>query len=183
MSNLNDWDSYVSANNAAMAALGKTELLQILDLLRDTRAKSGTLWVLGNGGSASLASHSVADFSKTAQGLGSNPLRTLAPSEMVALQSAFSNDTSFEYGLASTLDMYLGPDDSILVFSVSGKSPNLLNAIKLAKSKGVGIAAVVGKAAQNLESECDVVLSIASGDYQIVENVQLAVMHWLTKNL
>ena len=183
MSDLSDWDAYVSANNAAMAALSTTSLFQIRDLLRDTRAKSGTLWVLGNGGSASLASHSVADFSKTAQGLGSNPLRTLAPSEMVALQSAFSNDTSFEHGLASTLDMYLEVDDAILVFSVSGKSPNLLNAIESAKSLGVAIAAVVGEAAQNLESECDAILSIASGDYQIVENVQLAVMHWLTKNL
>jgi D-sedoheptulose 7-phosphate isomerase len=177
------WANYSSVNSSVMSNLSSGDLNNLLNLLLATRNSAGTLWILGNGGSASLASHAVADFSKTAQGLGAEPLKTQSLSEMVSLQSAFSNDESFEYGFARTLEMYSSPDDTILVFSVSGRSPNLLRAIEVAISKESKVAAIVGNTGEPLRAKCDAFVAIDSTDYQIVENVQLAIMHWITKNL
>ena len=177
------WGDYVSANREAMSSVSTDRLDELLQTLEDVRAKKGSVWVLGNGGSASLASHAVADFSKTASSTGGKPLKTFAPSEMVSLQSAYSNDVSFEAGFSATLDMYLQPKDVVLIFSVSGKSPNLLQAMASAKRIGSRVAGVVGQSGEHLRSQADVLLVLESLDYQIVENVQLAIMHWITKKL
>jgi phosphoheptose isomerase len=102
---------------------------------------------------------------------------------MVSLQSAFSNDVSFEAGFSATLDMYLEPKDVVLIFSVSGKSPNIIQAIASARRLGSRVTGVVGRSGEHLRSQADVLIVLESLDYQIVENVQLAIMHWLTKKL
>jgi D-sedoheptulose 7-phosphate isomerase len=79
--------------------------------------------------------------------------------------------------------MYLQPKDVVLIFSVSGKSPNLLQAMASAKRIGSRVAGVVGQSGEHLRSQADVLLVLESLDYQIVENVQLAIMHWITKKL
>ena len=177
------WNDYMSANHEVMRSVSPDELGQLLRTLEEVRAREGSLWVLGNGGSASLASHAVADFSKTASSIGGKPLKTFAPSEMVALQSAFSNDLSFEEAFSTTFEMYLQPIDGVLIFSVSGKSPNIIQAIASAKSLGSSITGVVGKSGEHLRSEADALIVLETLDYQIVENVQVSIMHWLTKNL
>ncbi len=177
------WEKYLIENGRALSGIAHLELDKLLQVLVSVRKSNGCVWILGNGGSASLAAHAVADFSKTARSMGGSPVRTLAPSEMTALQSAYSNDESFEMGFARTLETYLDSKDAIIVISVSGRSPNLLRAIDVAKAKSATICAIVGARGIELRDHCQSFVLIESDDYQVVENTQLSIVHWLTKNL
>jgi D-sedoheptulose 7-phosphate isomerase len=177
------WDEYVNANMKVLQQVDESDIADLLSFLEGIRKVGGTLWILGNGGNASLASHASADFSKTVNGLGGLPLKSVALSDLVALQTAFSNDESFEDGFGRSLRLLAKPEDGVLLFSVSGTSPNLLAAVKTAKELGLRVGAVVGSGGANPSQKPDCLLVLASSDYQVVENAQVSIMHWLTKRL
>src|SRR5438445_2404791 len=114
--------------------------------LADVRQKGGRLFILGVGGSAGHASHAVNDFRKICG------FEAYAPTDNVSELTARTNDegwaTVFEAWLKTSK---LHSDDAVLVFSVGGGdvernvSPNLVAALKLAKSVGAKIIGVVGR--------------------------------------
>jgi D-sedoheptulose 7-phosphate isomerase len=118
----------------------------VVGLLVDTRARGGRLFILGVGGSAANASHAVNDFRKIAG------VEAYAPTDNVSELTARTNDD----GWASVFEGWLrvsrlGPDDLILVFSVGGGnaeknvSPNLIAALRHAKTVGARVAGIVGR--------------------------------------
>ena len=142
-----------------------------------------TLYVIGNGGSASTSSHAVVDFNKTVGVHGLPVLRTIAISEMVSLTTAVSNDIDFDFSFSHPLNSFLQGGDSVLVLSVSGTSPNLVNAMKVARERKCSVFAIFGEHGVVNSSLCDSLVIIPTSDYQVVENVTLFIIHWLTKYL
>lgn len=177
------WKDYIDINQKAFESTSELNLEKFVELLSQVRKEEKRIWVLGNGGSATTASHAVGDFSKTTKVLGGQPLFTLAPSEMTALQTAYANDISFENGFAQTLKDFATKGDLVWIISVSGKSPNLLRAISQARLSGCTVVATVGNSGAQLEEFVDLLIQIPSVDYQIVENAHVLIMHWLTKRL
>lgn len=139
--------------------------------------------MIGNGGSASTSSHAVVDFNKTVGVHGLPVLRTIAISEMVSLTTAISNDIDFGSSFSHPLKSFLQDGDSILVLSVSGTSPNLVNAMRLAREQKCNVFAIFGEQGVVNASLCDSLVIIPTPDYQVVENVTLFIIHWLTKYL
>jgi D-sedoheptulose 7-phosphate isomerase len=119
---------------------------RVVRLLDNCRSKGGRLFILGVGGSAANASHAVNDFRKIVG------LEAYTPTDNVAELTARVNDD----GWASVFDRWLRisklcADDMVLVFSVGGGnvekdvSPNLVAALRYARSIGAGIIGVVGR--------------------------------------
>src|SRR5579872_5271183 len=111
-------------------------------LLAETRAQGGRLFILGVGGSAANASHAVNDFRKIAE------IEAYAPTDNVSELTARTNDEGWPTIFAEWLKgSRINSKDGLLIFSVGGGnleknvSPNLVNAIQLAKKVG---ASVVG---------------------------------------
>lgn len=177
------WQKYVSENAETLLAIDEKALLQLASMIKDVIEEGRTIWILGNGGSASLSSHAVADFSKTVLGLGGRPARAIALSEMISLQSAFSNDNSFEEGFEKTLRMFAKRRDLVIAISVSGTSPNIVRALETSRTLGIAVSAWVGLKGNGLNDSVDNLLIIPSTDYQVVENAHVAIMHWITKEL
>jgi len=118
---------------------------RVVRLLAETRRRGGRLFILGVGGGAANASHAVNDFRKLAG------LEAYAPTDNVAELSARTNDegwtTVFEAWLRVSR---LRAEDAVLVFSVGGGdlekqvSPNLVTALRYARSVGASIVGIVG---------------------------------------
>ena len=118
----------------------------VVKCLRETRDSSGRLFILGVGGSAANASHAVNDFRKIAG------IEAYAPTDNVSELTARTNDegwpTVFEAWLRTS---HLRAGDCVLVFSVGGGnlekqvSPNLVTALRHAKSVGARITGIVGR--------------------------------------
>ena len=119
---------------------------QMVELLAQTRARGGRLFILGVGGSAANASHAVNDFRKLVG------LEAYAPTDNVSELTARTNDEGWASVFVEWLrTSRLQPKDLILVFSVGGGSveknvsPNLVSALQYAKQVGTPIIGVVGR--------------------------------------
>ncbi|HEY3897555.1 MAG TPA: SIS domain-containing protein [Chthoniobacter sp.] len=123
------------------------ELMEkIVDGLANVRERGGRLFILGVGGSAANASHAVNDFRKICG------FEAYAPTDNVSELTARTNDEGWNSVFAEWLrGSRLNAKDGLLIFSVGGGnleknvSPNLVEAIKLAKSIGASVYGIVGK--------------------------------------
>jgi phosphoheptose isomerase len=80
------------------------------------------VWVCGNGGSASTAEHLTND-------LFSKGIKAICLNSNVSIMTMIANDFGYEYVFSKQLDLYADENDLVIAFSVSGESPNVLNAI------------------------------------------------------
>jgi D-sedoheptulose 7-phosphate isomerase len=119
---------------------------KIVDLLVDVKSSGGRLFVLGVGGSAANAGHAVNDFRKLAG------IETYAPTDNVAELTARTNDEGWQTVFSGWLRVSkLNSTDCLLILSVGGGSkeknisPNLIDAIDLAKEVGARVTGIVGR--------------------------------------
>jgi D-sedoheptulose 7-phosphate isomerase len=126
---------------------------------------------VGNGGSSGIASHLAIDFSKN------GGLRALAFNDAAAL-TCLGNDLGYENVFAKQLDFHARPGDLLVAISSSGRSPNILEAVKVARGRDCKIATFSGFTAQNeLRRTGDVNFYIGAQEYGFVEVAHLALCH------
>lgn len=143
---MNFTESFIAESIEILRKLDVAAIERTVDLLAETRALGGRLFVLGVGGSAANASHAVNDFRKIAG------IETYAPTDNVSELTARTNDEGWASAFKGWLEgSHLNARDAILVFSVGGGnleknvSPNLVLALQLAKEVGAKIIGVVGR--------------------------------------
>ena len=127
-------------------AIDAATVEKIVDLLADVKSAGGRLFVLGVGGSAANAGHAVNDFRKLAG------IETYAPTDNVAELTARTNDEGWKTVFSGWLKVSkLSSKDCLFILSVGGGnkeknvSPNLIEAIDLAKEVGARITGIVGR--------------------------------------
>jgi D-sedoheptulose 7-phosphate isomerase len=142
-------------------AINSEILEKIVDLLAEVKSKEGRLFVLGVGGSAANASHAVNDFRKLAG------METYAPTDNVAELTARTNDEGWETVFSGWLRVSkLNSKDCLFVLSVGGGdkernvSPNLIEAIDLAKEVGAKVTGIVGRDGGYTAQNADVCLIV-----------------------
>ncbi|MEO6785210.1 MAG: SIS domain-containing protein [Chthoniobacteraceae bacterium] len=129
-----------------LGQLNPDTLEKMVALLAATRERGGRLFILGVGGSAANASHAVNDFRKICG------FEAYAPTDNVSELTARTNDEGWSTVFAEWLrGSRLRKEDALLVLSVGGGnleknvSPNLVEAVKLAKERGATVLGIVGK--------------------------------------
>jgi D-sedoheptulose 7-phosphate isomerase len=137
---------FLSEVQQIVAGLDTAEIERCVSILAQTRADGGRLIILGVGGSAANASHAVNDFRKIVG------IEAYAPTDNVSELTARTNDEGWATVFVSWLRVSkLRSNDCLLVFSVGGGnleknvSPNLVEALKYARSVGAKITAIVGR--------------------------------------
>ena len=153
-----------------------------------TIAKSGgQIFVAGNGGSAATASHMALDLGKST--LGGDPrqapcrVRTIALNDPGPVITAWANDHGYERVFAEQIITLARPGDAAVFCSVSGNSPNIVAAARAARSLGTFVIALLGRPGGAMRDLADLAVVVPSEDYQIVEDVHLAIGHMLTRCL
>ena len=120
--------------------------------------------LMGNGASASIASHVSVDLSKAAG------VRAVNFNE-ANLITCLSNDYGYENFMAEALKLYADPGDVVVLISSSGKSLNVVNAAKKAKKFGIKVVTFTGFEADNpLKNEGDINFWVNSKAYNVIEN-------------
>lgn len=168
---INWLDEYFSRFEPAFNPEIYHSLQQFHDLAVDVRKNQGKMIFAGNGASASISSHGAVDFTKQAK------VRSMDFNEP-NLITAFSNDYGYENWVARALDCYADSNDAIVLTSVSGTSPNIVNAAKQAKNMGLQVVTFTGKSHSNpLKELGDINFWMNSSAYNVVEAVH---MMWMT---
>lgn len=158
------------------------EIERIVVALKELALLNKNLWIAGNGGSASTASHLVTDFSKGVTN-SANRLKTYAMSDFTSLITAIANDNSYDEIFSKTLELYANNGDGLLILSVSGTSNNLIKTLDIVKIKDLRLFTILGSRGIQLNSEAEAGIIVNSNDYQIVENVHLFIGHLIHKML
>jgi len=133
--------------------------------------KDNKVIIIGNGGSASIASHIATDFLKNAK----VPAMTFNDSSLI---TCLSNDLGYAYVFQKPIELLARKGDILFAISSSGKSKNILNATKEAKRKGCFLITLSGFAKKNpLRKLGDLNFYLPSGSYGFVEIAHLAICH------
>jgi D-sedoheptulose 7-phosphate isomerase len=159
------------ARQVDMAAVGEFART-VADPILHRRA----LLVAGNGGSASTAGHVVCDLIGTCVSVGV-PARIIGLSDNTAAVTALANDIGFEDVFSRQVRLFGAPGDLLLLFSVSGESPNLLNAAREAQACGLRVAVAIGRANASLLKYADVAVCLDTTDYGLTEDFHLMLNH------
>jgi D-sedoheptulose 7-phosphate isomerase len=140
------------------------------------RGCQGTLWLAGNGGSASTAQHWACDLSKAAgrrvQALGCNS----------AVLTAYANDEDYGLALAREFENVARPDDRLICLSCSGTSKNIITLLRQAWLLSIPRLIVTGKTTV-YPTPVDLIINIPSTHYGVLEDTMSAMGHWLTEEL
>lgn len=147
---------------------------QLVAALSRLSASGGLVLLAGNGGSAATAAHAAVDLSKCG-------LRALALTESGPMLTMLANDYEPAQVFARQVVRLGRPDDVLVLLSVSGRSPNVLQAAAAARGSGLRVVALTGgtadRTAPPLAALADLVVVVPSDDYGIVEDLHGAILH------
>lgn len=138
-------------------------MAMLSDWLRVIRESARFLFLVGNGGSAAVASHAVTDF------VNNGKLRATTLHDP-SLLTCMTNDYGYESAFARVVEQMLGPGDLLVAISSSGQSMNILNAADQAKRNGGRVVTLTGFLSDNpLRQMGDLNFWLESADYGMVE--------------
>lgn len=154
-----------------------TTIDQVVGALLQAYESSRMIYVFGNGGSAALASHFACDLGKGATNGSPKRFQILAFTDNVPLMTAWANDARYEDIFAEQLVNFVRPNDIAFAISGSGKSPNVLNALKIARHAGAFTIGLTGFQGGDMKDLCDLCVIIPSDNMQVIEDLHLSVTH------
>ena len=158
--------------------IDQTEIItKITNQLIKTRDKGKKIYVMGNGGSGSTASHLVSDLLKTAITKGNKRFSAISLVDNIPVLLAWSNDSSYDEIFVEQLRNFLSKDDVVIAFSGSGKSKNVIKALKFAKKKGANCIDFTGMNGGFFPKLCDISCIVPSNDMLIIESAHLVLCH------
>ncbi len=149
-----------------------------VELLR-CRERGGTIFVVGNGGSAATASHFACDLSKGTRCDGLAPFRVIPLTDNMPLITAWGNDTSYERVFAEQLSALVRPGDVLVAISGSGNSPNVLAAVEVARAHGALTIAFTGESGGGLAPMVALAIRVPLPDMELVEDAHSIITHSL----
>ncbi len=181
---------YIFELTRCLESLDKTKIELIVDVLVNAYKKDRKVFILGNGGSATTASHMACDLGKgTLQRVYDNTerrFRVISLTDNVAIMTAFANDLSFDDIFVQQLRNLVESDDVVIALSGSGNSPNVVKAIEYAKLCGAKTIGILGfKTGGKLGNMVDYSIIVDSNHYGPIEDIQLILNHmiaaWIAK--
>ena len=178
-------EQYFDELKHALDTLNRDDILQIINLLMDTYKKGRKIFIFGNGGGASNASHMACDLSKgtlaRAYDEKEKRLRVLSLNDNMALFSAMANDLSYTEVFKQQMMNLVKKGDLIIVLSGSGNSRNLIEAVKYAKKCGARTVGLLGfMNGGSLAKMVDYSIIVQNNSYGPVEDVHLVLNHIIT---
>jgi D-sedoheptulose 7-phosphate isomerase len=169
--------AYLSDMQGTLSKLPIDDIERVVNVLHQARAQRKRVFLFGNGGSAATASHLACDLGKGTIANGRPPLRATALTDNIPLISAWANDSSYDNVFAQQLQGEIEPGDIAMGISGSGKSPNVLNAVRVAKSAGAITIGLTGFDGGDLKNLVDFCIVIPCHSIDQVEDVHLVLGH------
>jgi len=168
---------YVTDLQSTLDELPVEAIDQVIELLRTARLAGRQVFILGNGGSASTASHFACDLGKNTRSEDLPHFRVMALTDNMASFSAYANDEGYDNVFVQQLVSFVGPEDVVIGISTSGNSPNVLRAIELGNQVGARTVGLTGFDGGQLGDLVDYHIHVSSDCIEQVEDIHLILEH------
>lgn len=150
---------------------------KVVGLLTKAYHGEDQIFVMGNGGSASAASHFACDINKGACQPFLKKFKVISLSDNIAMITAYANDLSYEDVFVEQMKNYLKARDVVIGISASGNSANVLKAVEYAKSQGATTVGLTGFDGGELGKKAEINLHVSVKDMQKAEDIHLMLIH------
>jgi D-sedoheptulose 7-phosphate isomerase len=157
----------------------------IVEMLFSCIEKGNTIWIIGNGGSASTADHFEVDLSYVRNFEDLQLIKATSLCSNASLITAIGNDIGFDRIFSHQLMRHAVPGDICLAISASGNSPNLVKAFEYCTENSITKLAILGFDGGKLlkMSDSHLLIPTENGFYGPVEDVHLSVCHYIAASI
>ena len=155
----------------------KNQIEKIISLLIKKRNTGKTIFTIGNGGSASNASHFVSDLLKTSITKKNKRFKAISFVDNLPVISAWANDVSYDDIFIEQLKNLVSKGDVVIAFSGSGKSENVVKALRFAKKNGAICIGFTGMHGGYFPKLCDICCAVPSNNMLIIESTHVILCH------
>lgn len=178
-------DNYIEESITCLQKFKKLipRIEKICQILIDARDSKRKIFLIGNGGSASTASHFICDLNKTSTMKEKKRIKAISLVDNIPIISAYGNDTSYDLIFVEQLKNLLEPKDVVIAISGSGNSENVIKAVSYAKKEGAIIIGLTGFNGGKLKSKCDECFIVPSNSMYRIEDMHLIINHIVTSVL
>jgi len=176
-------EGYLLGLRAVVSRLDRNQIGRIADMLYRSRLEGKQIFIMGNGGSASTASHFCSDLAKTSLVEGKRGFRVIPLTDNVPLMTAWGNDVGFDDIFHGQLLNLLNEGDVVVGISGGGMSGNVLKAMELARERGARTIGLGGFSGGRLKEMCEECFVVPSNNYQFIEDVHMILVHLLSSIL
>ena len=163
----------------AIASIDLEKVQQTIEILTRARDEGRRIFVCGNGGSASTASHFATDLVKGASFGRPARFRIMALTDSLPTITAYSNDVGYECVFVEQLKNFAEPGDIVIAISSSGNSPNVLRAVEYGNATGCQTIALSGRDGGRLGPLAQLNIQIAHGHTGRIEDLHMVVLHMI----
>ncbi len=169
--------TYLAQLQETVTKLPTEQIDHVVAVLLESARRGNKVFIFGNGGSASTASHFACDLVKNTMVPGAPRFRVIALTDNVSLMTAWANDTAYDNIFAAQLSPLVEPGDVVIGISCSGESLNVLNAMAVARHHGATTVAFTGDHGGRLKEMVDVCIQVPSPRIEQQEDVHLILEH------
>lgn len=174
-------DEYVGRLQRALDELSRPGLEELAEILTRAYHHGKQVFTVGNGGSSSTASHMAADLAKNTIGPNMRRFRITSLNENAAILTALANDIGYEDVFCEQLTNLIQPGDVLIAVSASGNSPNIVKAMRYARSLSATVVGLLGFDGGQAAGIADLAVVVPSASYGIVEDIHLVINHVLVE--
>jgi len=177
--------NYLEELKETIDSIDLADIQKVANILLKAYKENRRVFILGNGGSASTASHMACDLGKGTLKNVYNPeekrFQVISLTDNVATMTAYANDLSFDDMFVQQLHNLVAKGDVVIGISGSGNTPNIIKALMYAKSQGAVTIGFLGfKSGGKAKDLVDFDIVIQSSNYGVIEDLHLALDHILT---
>jgi len=174
---------YITVLQRTMDKLPRELIAEVVNILHDARLTGRQVFIMGNGGSASTATHFVCDLAKNTRRDGLPHYRVIGLTDNMAIFSAYANDEGYDMVFSQQLANLIRPSDIVIGISASGNSANVLNGIAEAKKYQATTIAFTGFDGGRLGTMVDINIHVDSHVIEHVEDIHLMLEHMIVKTI
>ena len=171
--------SYRSSLVDALESIDLSKVEQAIAWFAEARENDRHVFVCGNGGSASTASHFACDILKGASFERDRRFRILALTDSLPTLTAYSNDVCYDCVFEEQLKNFAQKDDLVMAISGSGNSANVVRALAYANSVGCKTLALTGRDGGKLAGEAQLNVHVGAEHMGRIEDAHLIVCHMI----
>lgn len=174
-------NQYIINLKTTLDNLNQAEILKITEILKAARDNGNQVFIFGNGGSASTASHFACDLNKGVSSNNNKRFKVICLNDNVPIMLAYSNDIGYDVVFSEQLKNQLQPNDVVIGISGSGNSKNIILAMDTAKQFGATTIGVTGFEGGKLKQIADYSFNANINDMQLSEDVHMIWVHIMMK--
>ena len=182
-------DAYLKRLDAELKRIDQAAMQRWADLIFEAWQNDRFVYIFGNGGSGTTATHMCDDLGKST--LRSEDLRDESKKRLKVLSltdnlgwiMAVGNDLAYDQIFVQQLMNYGGKGDVVIAISGSGNSPNVLNAVDWANRHGLSTFGLTGYDGGKLKAMQQDGLHVALDDMGMVESIHLCLFHWVLNDV